>query len=227
MNDVLKASRRDLATAINQKRTAATTVAATIHLAHAAGIAVFATGGIGGVHHDAERTFDISADLAELARTQVLVVCAGAKSILDLPRTLELLESLSVPVVGYRTNTLPAFQVRDSGLPIPARVDSVDEAARLFATHRVLGGSGMLLAQPVDETVALAAGEFENALRQAEAEATERGIRGATVTPFMLARLAEITEGRSLRANRALIVANGRLAAEVAVALTALNQTRR
>jgi pseudouridylate synthase len=223
MNGVLKASRRDLALAMVQKRTAATTVAATMHLAHAAGISVFATGGIGGVHRDAERTFDISADLSELARTPMLVVCAGAKSILDLPRTLELLETLSVPVVGYRTSTLPAFQVRDSGLGLHARVESPGEAAALFAAHRKSGGSGMLLVQPVDEGVALPAPEFESALRKAETEAAERNIQGAAVTPFILARLAELTEGRSLRANRALIVANARLAAEVAGELTKEN----
>ncbi len=217
--DVLKASRRDLATAMVRGRTAATTVAATMHLAHAAGIAVFATGGIGGVHRDAERTFDISADLTELTRTPMLVVCAGAKSILDLPRTLEMLESLSVPVVGYRTNTLPAFQVRDSGLPIPARVDSAEEAARLFAAHHTIGGSGMILVQPVEETVAITASEFESAMQKAENEAAARGIRGPALTPFLLARLAELTGGRSLRANRTLIVANARLAAEVAVNL--------
>lgn len=220
MADVLKASRRDLALAMVQGRTAATTVAATMHLGHAAGIAVFATGGIGGVHRDAEHSFDISADLSELARTAMLVVCAGAKSILDLPRTLELLESLSVPVVGYRTGTLPAFQVRDSGLRLPARVDSPNEAARLFATHRMLGGSGMVLAQPVEESHALASSEFAAAMLQAEVDATAREIRGPALTPFLLARLAELTNGRSLRANRALIVANARLAAEVAVQLS-------
>jgi pseudouridine-5'-phosphate glycosidase len=213
---VLKASRRDLAAAVVKRRTAATTVAATMHLARAAGIAVFATGGIGGAHRDPGEPFDISADLVELARTPVLVVCAGAKSILHLPRTLEILETLGVPVVGYRTDMLPAFYVRDSGLPLPARVDDPAEAARLFAAHRALGGAGMVLAQPVDEGVALSAEEFETALQKAEEEAATRGVRGAALTPFLLGRLAALTGGRSLRANRTLIVANARLAAEVA-----------
>lgn len=219
MPGVVKASHRDLAMAITQKKTAATTVAATMHLAHMAGIAVFATGGIGGVHRDAERTFDISADLMELARTPVMVVCAGAKSILDLPRTLELLETLSVPVVGYQTSTLPAFYVRDSGLPLPARVDSPQAAAELFAAHRRVGGAGMLLTQPIAADVALAAEEFEHAMHQAEAEAVANAIRGAALTPFLLKRLAELTDGRSLRANCALIIANARLAAELAIAM--------
>jgi pseudouridine-5'-phosphate glycosidase len=213
---VLKASRRDLATAVARRRTAATTVAGTMALAHRTGIRVFATGGIGGAHRDPAQPFDISADLGELARTPMLVVCAGAKNILDLPRTLELLETLSVPVLGYRTDRFPAFYVRDSGLPVSARVDSPGEAARLFATHVTLGGGGALLCQPVAEDVALSATEMDEALRAAEAEAKD--VHGAAVTPFLLSRLAALTNGRSLRANRALIVANARLAAEVAAA---------
>jgi pseudouridylate synthase len=215
--DVLKASRRDLATAVAQGRTAATTVAGTMYLAHRAGIRAFATGGIGGVHRDAPQSFDVSADLAELARTPVLVICAGAKSILDLPRTLEVLEALAVPVIGYRTDRFPAFYVRDSGLPVSVRADDAAAAARLFAAHLTMGGGGAVLAHPVREDVALRADEVEAAIGQAEAEAVTRGIRGAALTPFLLARLAELTEGRSLRANQALIVANARLAAEVAV----------
>jgi pseudouridine-5'-phosphate glycosidase len=212
---VLKASRRDLATALSQGRTAATTVAGTMYLAHQAGIRVFATGGIGGAHRDAGQPFDISADLVELARTAVLVVCAGAKSILDLPRTLEILETLCVPVIGYGTERFPAFYVRDSGLPVPARVDSPAEAARLFAAHVRMGGGGAVLAQPVAEDVALSAEEVETAVGQAEREAGEKGIRGGALTPFLLSRLAALTGGRSLLANQALIVANARLAAEV------------
>jgi pseudouridylate synthase len=220
MPGVLKASRRDLAEAIVKQSTAATTVSATMFLAHTAGIGVFATGGIGGAHRDAVQPFDISADLTELARTPVLVVCAGAKSILDLPRTLEILETLGVPVVGFGTNTLPAFYVRESGLALPARVDSAREAAAWFAAHRRLGGAGMVLAQPVAEEAALSPAEFETALWRAEALAVAASICGPALTPFLLARLAEITEGRSLRANQALIVANARLAAEVAVELS-------
>lgn len=213
---VLKASRRDLATAIVQKKTAATTVAATMFLAHAAGIGVFATGGIGGAHRDTVQPFDISADLGELARTPVLVVCAGAKSILDLPRTLEILETLGVPVVGFRTSTLPAFYVRDSGLSLAVRVETAEEAGQLFATHRGIGGAGMVLAQPIVEEFVLSAVEFDAALARAEEEAVARSVSGPAVTPFLLAHLAELTEGKSLIANCALIVANARLAAKVA-----------
>jgi pseudouridylate synthase len=213
---VLKASRRDLAAAVAQGRTAATTVAATMHLAHRAGIRVFATGVVGGAHRDPAPPFDISADLVELSRTPVLVVCAGAKSVLDLPRTLEILETLGVPVIGYRTNRFPAFYVRDSGLPVSACVDAADDAARLFATHTRMGGAGALLAQHVSEDVALAKEELDAALARAEAEATAADVRGPALTPFLLSRLAVHTAGRSLRANQALIVANARLAAEVA-----------
>jgi len=216
---IMKASRRDLAVAVAQRRTAATTVAATMYLAHTGGITVFATGGIGGAHRDMGQPFDISADLTELGRTPVLVVCAGAKSILDLPRTLEILETLAVPVLGYRTNEFPAFYVRGSGLPVQARVDSPTEAAAIFRAHRELNGGGMLLAQPVAEDVALDPAEFALALAQAESEATAQQIHGPALTPFLLSRLAVLTSGRALRANRELIVANARLAAEVAVAL--------
>ena len=217
--DVLKASRRDLATAAAQGRTAATTVAATMFLAHQAGVRVFATGGIGGAHRDTGQPFDISADLVELARTPVLVVCAGAKSILDLPRTLEVLETLGVPVIGYQTATFPAFYVRDSGLPVSARADDPAAAARLFGAHARMGGGGAILAQPVAADVALTAAEVEAAVRTAEAEAAAKRVVGGAVTPFLLGRLAELTGGRSLRANQALIVANARLAAEVAAEL--------
>jgi pseudouridylate synthase len=222
---VLKASRRDLASAVVQNRTAATTVAATMHLAWQAGIGVFATGGIGGAHRDTGQLFDISADLSELARTPMLVVCAGAKSILDLPRTLEILETLSVPVVGFRTGAFPAFYVRDSGLPVSARVETPAEAAELFCVHCKLGGAAMLLAQPVSEDVALGPAEFAEALNRAEAEAVAQTVRGPALTPFLLGRLAEFTAGKSLRANRTLIVANARLAAEVAVELARARST--
>lgn len=216
---VLKASSRDLTAAVAQKRTAATTVAATMRLAHRAGIGVFATGGIGGVHRGAAQTWDVSADLTELARTPVAVVCAGAKSILDLPRTLEVLETLSVPVIGYRTDTFPAFYVTSSGLPLAAQVRDAGEAADLLAVHWRLGGAGVVLAQPLDEAVALEPGPLAGALAEAERLATERGVRGAALTPFLLARLGEITGGATTRANQALIVANARLAAQVAALL--------
>jgi pseudouridylate synthase len=213
---VLKASSRDLAVVVAQKRTAATTVAATMGLAERAGIRVFATGGIGGVHRGAAQTWDVSADLGELARTPVAVVCAGAKSILDLPRTLEVLETLSVPVVGYCTDDFPAFYVRSSGLPLAARVDSPAEAAALLTARWALGGAGVVLAQPLEAAAALELEDFETALTEAERQAAAQGVRGPALTPFLLARLAEITGGRTLRANQALIVANARLAAQVA-----------
>jgi pseudouridine-5'-phosphate glycosidase len=215
---VRKASRRDLGAAVALKQHAATTVSATMALAHAAGIRVFATGGIGGAHREAE-PFDISADLAELARTPVLVVCAGAKSILHLPRTLEILETLGVPVVGYRTDAFPAFYVRDHSPPLPVstRVDSPQAAATLFASHVRMGGCGAVLGQPCPTEVAVPEADFDRWLADAGNDALAAGVSGAKVTPFLLARLAELSGGRTLAANRALIVANARLAAEVAV----------
>jgi pseudouridine-5'-phosphate glycosidase len=214
--EVLKASRRDLAAAVAQGRTAATTVAATMFLAHRAGIRLFATGGIGGVHRGPDHEWDVSADLMELARTPVAVVCAGAKSILDLPRTLEVLETQGVPVVGYGTDEFPAFYLRSSGEPVSARVDSPAEAAALLDAHWRLYGGGVVLAQPLPAQVALAPTELESALVRAEEQARAAGIRGKALTPFLLARLAELTEGRTLRANQALLIANARLAARVA-----------
>ena len=218
--NVRKASRRDLGAAVALKQNAATTVSATMALAYEAGIRVFATGGIGGAHRDAE-PFDVSADLSELARTPVLVVCAGAKSILHLPRTLEILETYGVPVVGYRTDHFPTFYVRDSvpPLPVSARVDSARDAAALFAAHVRMGGGGAVLARPCPTSVAVPAAEFDAWLAEAERAATAAGVIGAKVTPFLLARIAELSGGKTLAANRALIVANAQLAAEVAGAL--------
>lgn len=215
---VLKASRRDLGLTVGLKKTAGTTVSATMALAHAAGITVFATGGIGGAHKQADPThpFDISADLTELSRTPILVVCAGAKSVLDLAQTLELLETFGVPVLGYRTNDLPTFYVRGGGGPVSGRVESPSEAAAVFAAHVRLGGRGAILAQPLDEDVAVAPDVFESAMRLAEAEAAMQKVTGAKLTPFLLARLADLTVGQTLAANQALIIANARLAAEVA-----------
>lgn len=223
---VLKASRRDLGAAVALKQLAATTVSATMALAHAAGVRVFATGGIGGVHrqpgtlcatpHGA--TWDVSADLTELSRTPVLVVCAGAKSILDLPRTLEVLETLGVPVLGYQTDEFPAFYLRAvrPALPVSARVKSAAQAAAVFAAHTRMGGGGAVLAQPCPEDAAVPVEIFDAALGEAERAAMAAGVRGPKLTPFLLARLAELTGGRALIANRALIVNNARLAAEVA-----------
>jgi pseudouridine-5'-phosphate glycosidase len=214
--DILKAGRRDLCLAVAQQRTAATTVAATMFLAHRAGIRIFATGGIGGAHRGTDRDWDISADLLELAHTPVAVVCAGAKSILDLPRTLEILETHSVPVIGYRTDEFPAFFVLRSGEPVSCRADSPEEAAALLAAHWNLDGAGLVLAQPLPEEAALHADELGAAITEAEKSATESGMRGKALTPYLLARLAELTQGKTLEANRALIVASARLAAQVA-----------
>jgi len=216
--NVRKASSRDLAAAMVQKAFAATTVAATMLLAQRADLRVFATGGIGGVHPGAGG-FDISADVLELARTPVAVVCAGAKGILDLAATLEMLETMSVPVVGYGTDEFPAFLLASSGLPVSARVDSPKAAAALLDAHWRLGGAGVVLAQPLPRETALEADVFHKALVRAESHARAEGVRGPALTPFLLARLAELTEGQTLRANQALIVANARLAARVAAAL--------
>lgn len=217
--DVLKASRRDLGAAIALKRLAATTVSATMALAHAAGVQVFATGGIGGAHR--EEMFDVSADLSELARTPVLVVCAGAKNILHLPRTLEILETLGVPVLGYRTDEFPAFYVAESRLPVSCRVESASEAAEVFRAHTRTGGAGAVLAQLCPADRGVGADEFARWLAIAEAEARANGVTGSKVTPFLLARLAELSGGRTLAANRELVLANARLAAEVAIAINA------
>ncbi len=216
---VLKASRRDLGLAVAHRHTAATTVAATMLLAHQAGIRVFATGGIGGAHDDAGQPWDISADLLELSRVPVAVVCAGAKSILDIPRTLEILESFSVPVLGYRTDTFPAFYLESSGQPVSGRVDDVDSAAAVLSAHWALGGAGAVLAQPIAADAALDPEEFAQALRQAQAATRQHGIRGKELTPFLLAELGRITGGKTIRANQALLLANAELAARLAVAL--------
>jgi pseudouridine-5'-phosphate glycosidase len=218
--DVAKASRRDIAVAIAEGRTAGTTVAATMFLAHRAGIRLLATGGIGGAHRGSgEISWDISADLFELARTPVAVVCAGAKSILDVPRTLEILETYGVPVLSYGADDFPAFYLRSAGVRASARVDAPEQAAAVVKAHWGLGGAGVLLAQPLPEDLALEAAAFEDKLAQAEALAAQAGIHGSDLTPFLLARLAELTGNETVRANQALIVANARLASQVAAVL--------
>jgi pseudouridine-5'-phosphate glycosidase len=215
---VRKASSRDLAAAISQRATAATTVAATMLLAHRAGIRIFATGGIGGVHPSPLQIadWDVSADLYELARTPVAVVCAGAKSILDLAATLEVLETWGVPVVGFGTDTFPAFYLQSSGLPVSARVETPAAAAGLLTCHWSLQGAGVVVAQP--PPLALEPEELDSALQQAQGMAARQGMRGAALTPFLLSRLAEITNGKTLKVNAELIVANARLAAQIACA---------
>jgi pseudouridine-5'-phosphate glycosidase len=220
--DVLKLSRNDLAYAIATGRPGATTVAATMICARLAGIRVFVTGGIGGVHRGGESSFDISADLEELARTSVAVVCAGAKALLDLPKTLEYLETRGVPVIGYRTSDFPAFWSRSSGLPVPLRLDSLAEIARMLALKWSLGlEGGVLVANPVGPEDEIPRAEMSGYIETAVAEVAARGITGKAVTPFILARLAEITRGRSLTANIALVKSNARVGAELAASLEA------
>lgn len=217
-DDVHKLSRRDLGAAIAHGFDGATTVAATMALACVAGIEVFATGGIGGVHRGARDTWDISADLTELGRTPVIVVCAGAKAILDLPATLEVLETLGVPVVGYGCDEFPAFYSTTSGLPVSARADTAEEVATMWEAHsRYGGGGGLLLCVPPPEDAALPRAEVEAAIERALAQAGS--LRGASVTPFLLAAMQQETGGRSLRTNIALLKNNVRVATEVAVAL--------
>ncbi len=218
---VLKLSRRDIGYAVALGRDGATTVAATMALAALAGVAVFATGGIGGVHRGAAESWDVSADLTELARTPVLVVCAGAKAILDLPATLEYLETAGVPVLGLATDEFPAFYSAASGLPLPARVEIPAEAAAVWRAHRALGGgSGLLLAVPPPAEVALHHHDVERAITAALARANAAGVRGQAVTPFLLAAVAEETHGESMRTNIALLRQNARVAAHVARELT-------
>ncbi|HEX2019367.1 MAG TPA: pseudouridine-5'-phosphate glycosidase [Aurantimonas sp.] len=220
VRDAMKLSRADLAFAVAFGRTGATTVAATMIAAASAGIQVFATGGIGGVHRGAETSFDISADLEELARTPVLVVCAGAKAILDLKKTYEVLETRGVPVVCHGASELPAFWSRGSGIPAPLRLDTPQEIATFQATRRALGiDGGMLIANPVPEADALPQAAVEAWIDTALADAQTQGIAGKAVTPFLLQRMFELSEGRSLTANIALVENNARLAARIAVAL--------
>jgi pseudouridylate synthase len=219
--NVLKVSRNDLPYALATKRIGATTVAATMIGAHAAGIQVFATGGIGGVHRGAETSFDISADLEELARTPVAVVCAGAKAILDLPKTLEYLETRGVPVVGYGTNEFPAFWSRQSGLKAPLRLDTPSEIAQMLQVKREMNlAGGVVICNPVPQADEIPFHEMRGFIDRAIRESEEYGIKGKAVTPYLLARIVEITGGRSLRTNIALAQNNARLAAEIASQLT-------
>ncbi len=223
---VMKVSRRDYAVAVAQKRDGGTTVAGTMIAAQWAGIRVFATGGIGGVHRRlgeaalSTTALDVSADLPELARTPVVVVCAGAKAILDLPATLEWLETHGVPVIGYGTDEFPAFYSRESGLPLAARADTAAEAALIVKTMWDLDlHSGALLCVPCPAAAARPAAEMSTAIEQALRDADAAGVRGNAVTPYLLARMAALTEGHSLTANLALLENNARVAAELAVAL--------
>lgn len=219
-SQALKLSRRDIAYAISQRRLGATTVAATMLCAHWAGIRVFVTGGIGGVHRGAQQSMDISADLLELARTPVAVVCAGAKSILDLPLTLELLETQGVPVLAVGQDGFPAFYSRQSGLKADFRLDQPAEIAAFLRTHWQLGlSSGVVVANPVPFDAEIPAAEVEAWIAQALREAAEQGVAGKASTPFMLKRIAELSNGRSLATNIALVKHNAVLGAKLALSL--------
>jgi len=217
---VAKASRRDLSVLTARGADGATTVTTTMIIAHMAGIQVFATGGIGGVHRGAETSMDISADLEELARTPVMVVCAGAKAILDLGLTLEYLETKGVPVIGYGTDELPAFYTRRSGFKVDYRIDTPEELAAAFRASRAMGlGGGMLVTNPIPEEYSMDPDVINAAIDKAVAEASEKGVRGKEITPFLLARVAEITGGESLASNIQLVLNNARLAARTAACI--------
>jgi pseudouridine-5'-phosphate glycosidase len=219
---VVKASRRDLSAIVARHGSAGTTVAATMYIADLAGIEIFATGGIGGVHRGAEETFDISADLIELSRTRVAVVCAGAKSILDIDKTLEYLESHGVAVCGYRCDEFPAFYARTSGVKLDHRCDGPHDLARILRLQREIGPGGLLIANPIPEDNALDAKAIEQRIGEAVKEARAKGVAKKEVTPFLLGRVVELTEGRSLEANMALVRNNAVVAAQVAVELSKL-----
>ena len=215
--NVAKTSRRDIAALVARKADGATTVTTTMMIAHMAGISIFATGGIGGVHRGAEVTMDISADLEELGNTPVMVVCAGAKSILDLGLTLEYLETKGVPVIGYGTDELPACYTRYSGFGVDYRADSPEELAAMFKAQRGLGlKGGMLVTNPIPEEYSMDKAVIDAAIDQAIKEASEKGIKGKETTPFLLAKVVELTGGNSLDSNIALVMNNARLAAKTA-----------
>jgi len=215
--EVIKASRRDLSVIIAKKLTASTTVAATMVAAHLAGIKVFVTGGIGGVHRGAEKTFDVSADLQELGRTPVAVVCSGAKAILDLPLTLEYLETMGVPVLGFGSKELPAFYCRESGLTVDYVVDDEVEAAKIIkAMQDLREGGGMIIANPIPEEYALSMEYMNEIIEEAVRVAEKEGIKGKKLTPYLLNKIRELTGGKSLQANVELIKNNARVAAKIA-----------
>lgn len=214
-----KLGSRDLGAAMARKKSGATTVSATMTIAALANIRVFATGGIGGVHRGLDVALDVSTDLIELSRTQVAVVCAGAKSILDLPRTSELLETLGVPVLGWRTDELPAFYTAESGLGVSARVEDAVEAAAIVRAHFGLGAGGVLVVVPPPIERSLSGAEVELHVTRALAAAKAAGVGGKALTPFLLAELARSTGGRSVATNRALVENNAKVAATIAVAL--------
>lgn len=218
--DIVKCSRRDIPVAISKKFDGAATAATTMIIANMAGIKIFATGGIGGVHRGAEQTMDISADLEELGQTPIMVVCAGVKAVLDLGRTLEYLETKGVPVIGYGTDELPAFYTRKSGFPVDYRMDTPRELAEAFEAQRGSGlHTGMLVTNPIPEEYSMDYGLINKAIDKAIGEAVKKGIRGKEATPFLLAKVKDITNGGSLNANIQLVYNNARVAAQTAVEL--------
>lgn len=218
--NILKSSRRDLPVIISQKLSAATTVSATMICAKLAGIKIFATGGIGGVHRNAANTFDISADLTELAQTNVAVVSAGVKSILDVGLTLEYLETLGVPVIGYKSNEFPAFFTRESGFNVNYKLDSAVEIAMMIKTKWELGlNGGVIVANPVPEEYSMDKKIIDNAIEEALKSAELSGIKGKEVTPFLLSEINKVTHGKSLESNIKLVLNNARLAAEIAACI--------
>jgi pseudouridine-5'-phosphate glycosidase len=217
-SNICKASRRDIPVAISKEKSAATTVSATMICAHYAGIKFFATGGIGGVHRGAKDSFDISADLQELAKTPVAVVCAGAKAILDIPATLEYLETNGIPVLGYKTGIFPAFYYADSGSPVQEEIDSPSKAAEIFRTMEQLNyNCGIIIGNPVPEKYAMDKKEIEHCIEIALKDADDARIYGQAVTPFLLDRLFKITRGKSLETNIALVENNVSLCARIAI----------
>ncbi len=222
---IAKVSRRDLPIIMAEKKWGATTVATTMILAHMAGIEVFVTGGIGGVHRGAQETFDISADLQELAHTNVTVVCAGAKAILDLPLTLEYLETFGVPVLGYKTDELPAFYTRTSGLKVDYRIDSPKEAASIIKMKRAMKlDGGILITNPIPEEDSYDPKEIDKAIEEALKDAEKDGIKGKETTPYLLAKITEITGGRSLDANIKLVYNNAKVGGQIAKELCAKDE---
>jgi pseudouridine-5'-phosphate glycosidase len=221
----VKLGPRDLASGAMRKSNGGTTVGATMFVAARAGIPVFATGGIGGVHR--EMAHDVSADLHVLATTPMIVVCAGAKAILDLPATLEILETMSVPVIGYQTEEFPAFYSRESGLSVGLRLESAIEIADYWEVHRALGlESAILVTNPIDQAEAIPRREMDPILRHASAEARQQKIQGKALTPFLLGRIAELSKGRSIRANLALLLSNAHLAAQIATTIARRDKGR-
>ncbi len=225
---VTKVSRRDMPVVIAQKADGATTVAGTMYACKLAGISVFATGGIGGAHRNSDRTMDISADLDELQQSDVAVVCAGAKSILDIGLTLECLETRGVPVIGYRTEEMPAFYTRESGYKVDYKLDSAAEIAKAYVAKRQLGlQGGMLIVNPIPSEYAMNGKYIDENIRRALTEADELGISGKNITPFLLDKIQKLTGGKSLAANIQLVYNNARLACAIAKEICVLNKTEK